>query len=139
MRFFAVLLLTIFGCIRLIASPKDFYQSEIQHLTQEDGLANNTLYNIYQDKNGFIWLGTDVGISRYDGIHFHNYELIDTEPQAVQRICEMEQDQLLWLELGRYHRIGCFDKTNGEFLALECDSSKILSCIYELHNHTHLF
>ena len=64
MRFFAVLLLTIFGCIRLIASPKDFYQSEIQHLTQEDGLANNTLYNIYQDKNGFIWLGTDVGISR---------------------------------------------------------------------------
>ena len=132
MRFFAVLLLTIFGCIRLIASPKDFYQSEIQHLTQEDGLANNTLYNIYQDKNGFIWLGTDVGISRYDGIHFHNYELIDTEPQAVQRICEMEQDQLLWLELGRYHRIGCFDKTNGEFLALECDSSKILSCIYDI-------
>ena len=132
MRFFAVLLLTIFYCIRLVASPTDFYQSDMQHLTQENGLANNTLYNIYQDKNGFLWLGTDVGISRYDGIHFHNYELIDTEPQAVQRICEMEQDQLLWLELSRYHRMACFDKTNGKYITLKCDSSDILSNIYDL-------
>ena len=118
MRFLAVLFVVICCCIRLVASPRDFYQSDMQHLTQKDGLANNTLYSFHQDKNGFLWIGTDVGISRYDGVHFHNYELIDIEPQAIQRICEMEQDHLLWLQLGRYNHIACFDKTSGEYVAL---------------------
>ena len=132
MRFLAVIIVVLCCCIRLVASPNDFYQSDMQHLTQTDGLANNTLYTFHQDKNGFLWLGTDVGISRYDGIHFHNYELIDIEPQAVQRICEMEQDNLLWMELGRSHRMACFDKTNGEYLRLECDSTHFLTHIYDL-------
>lgn len=132
MRLFAVLFLSICCCIRLVANTKEFYQSEMQHFTQENGLANNTLFSIHQDKNGFLWLGTDVGISRYDGVHFHNYELIDIEPQAVQRICEMEKDSLLWLELGRYNHIACFDKTNGKYIPLKCDSANFLTEIYDL-------
>ena len=132
MRFFAVILFTVCCYLGLIASPREYYQLDMQHLTQENGMANNTIYSIHQDKNGFLWLGTDVGISRYDGIHFHNYELIDIEPQAIKRICEMEQDQLLWLELGRNHRIACFDKTNGEYIPLECDSGDYLANIYDL-------
>lgn len=100
MRFLAVLFVVICCCIRLVASPRDFYQSDMQHLTQKDGLANNTLYSFHQDKNGFLWIGTDVGISRYDGVHFHNYELIDIEPQAIQRICEMEQDRFAMAAIG---------------------------------------
>ena len=132
MKFLTVILVLLCCCPRLVAFPKDLYQSDMQHLTQENGLANNTLYTLHQDKNGFLWLGTDVGISRYDGVHFHNYELIDIEPQAVQRICEMEQDNLLWLELGRYHHIACFDKTIGEYVTLTNDSSDVLSTIYDL-------
>ena len=132
MRFIAVLFVTLCCCIGLVASPKEFYQSDMQHLTQKDGLANNTLYTFHQDKNGFLWIGTDVGISRYDGMHFHNYELIDIEPQAIQRICEVEQDHLLWLQLGRYNHIACFDKTNGEYVTLTCDSSNVLQTIYDV-------
>lgn len=132
MRFFAVFLFALYCCIRLVASQQEFYQSEMQHFTHENGLANNTLYTIHQDKNGFLWLGTDVGVSRYDGVHFHNYDLVNIEPQAVQRICEMEQDSLLWLSLARYHRIACFDKTNGEYIPLTCDSSDVLSHIHDL-------
>lgn len=132
MKFLTTILIFLCCCPRLVAFPKDLYQSDMQHLTQENGLANNTLYTLHQDKNGFLWMGTDVGISRYDGVHFHNYELIDIEPQAVQRICEMEQDNLLWLELGRYHHIACFDKTIGEYVTLTNDSSDVLSTIYDL-------
>ena len=32
-----------------------------------DGLASNAVRNIGQDKNGYIWFGTDNGLCRYDG------------------------------------------------------------------------
>lgn len=39
----------------------------LQRLTTEDGLPSNTVRNIVQDSRGFIWLGTDAGLCRYDG------------------------------------------------------------------------
>ena len=83
MKGFTVWLCAICCCIQVMASSNEYHQLAPQHFTQEDGLVNNTLFTIHQDQKGFLWLGTDVGISRYDGVHFHNYELIDIEPQAV--------------------------------------------------------
>ncbi len=46
------------------------------HLDQEDGLASNDVLAILQDRKGFLWVGTNNGLQRYDGrqfIHFrHN-------------------------------------------------------------------
>lgn len=33
----------------------------------QDGLADNSVFSIHKDKDGFIWFGTGNGISRYDG------------------------------------------------------------------------
>lgn len=41
--------------------------------TEEQGLVNNTVGNIVQDREGIIWFGTDAGISRFDGKTFTNY------------------------------------------------------------------
>lgn len=40
------------------------------HLTTTDGLQSNTIYCTMQDCNGFIWIGTKDGLSRYDGNSF---------------------------------------------------------------------
>ena len=40
------------------------------HITSSDGLANNTIRDIFQDKKGFIWISTTNGLSRYDGHSF---------------------------------------------------------------------
>lgn len=37
------------------------------HLTTEDGLPNNFVYEFAEDKYGFIWIGTRTGLARYDG------------------------------------------------------------------------
>lgn len=79
-----------------------------------------------------MWLGTDVGVSRYDGVHFHNYDLTQVEPQAVKRICEMEQDSLLWLKLDRNLHMACFDKKTGLYIPLESDSETLLDDIHDL-------
>ncbi|MEO8404211.1 MAG: histidine kinase [Chitinophagaceae bacterium] len=39
----------------------------------KDGLAGSTVYDICQDKEGFIWLATEGGVSRFDGTHFTNF------------------------------------------------------------------
>ncbi|MFY0688677.1 MAG: histidine kinase [Cyclobacteriaceae bacterium] len=40
--------------------------------TIDDGLPSNTVYRIYQSKQGYLWLCTDRGLSRYDGRSFVN-------------------------------------------------------------------
>jgi ligand-binding sensor domain-containing protein/signal transduction histidine kinase len=43
------------------------------HLSVEQGLSNATVTCILQDKQGFMWFGTDDGLNRYDGYHFKVY------------------------------------------------------------------
>lgn len=54
--------------------------SQAQHLnfrsySAEDGLIQNVVNVIFQDREGFLWFGTDYGISRYDGFQFQQLEL----------------------------------------------------------------
>ena len=42
-------------------------------ITTENGLPSNTVYDIFQDKRGFIWIASDAGLSRYDGFEFITY------------------------------------------------------------------
>ncbi|MEM6297288.1 MAG: two-component regulator propeller domain-containing protein, partial [Bacteroidota bacterium] len=43
------------------------------HFTTQEGLANNIVNTITQDSTGFIWIGTQDGLSRFDGERFVNY------------------------------------------------------------------
>src|SRR4030095_9967597 len=43
--------------------------------TVEDGLVSNPVRQIFQDKKGFIWVGTWEGLSKYDGYKFTNYTI----------------------------------------------------------------
>ncbi|MBL0127060.1 MAG: ATP-binding protein [Flavobacteriales bacterium] len=38
-----------------------------QHLTTDDGLSDNAITCVYEDHAGFIWVGTEHGLNRYDG------------------------------------------------------------------------
>ncbi|HEX7047509.1 MAG TPA: diguanylate cyclase [Gammaproteobacteria bacterium] len=44
------------------------------HYSQEDGLAQNTVQVMVQDHRGFIWLGTDDGLHRFDGYEMVLYQ-----------------------------------------------------------------
>lgn len=51
--------------------------SNFEHFTVKDGLPSNHIYNCLQDRQGFMWIGTDAGVSRFDGKTFVNFTTAD--------------------------------------------------------------
>ncbi|OQP59955.1 hypothetical protein A3860_35525 [Niastella vici] len=50
------------------------------HYDGKDGLPSATVYCIAQDRDGFMWFGTETGLSRFDGTHFRNFTTEDGLP-----------------------------------------------------------
>ncbi|ASZ13125.1 histidine kinase [Chitinophaga pendula] len=49
----------------------------------DQGLAGNIVYSITQDKEGFLWFGTETGVSRFDGTSFQNFTIKDGLPDNI--------------------------------------------------------
>lgn len=52
-------------------------QLPFRHYSTNDGLPSSETYSSYQDTKGYIWIATDMGVSRFDGYHFKNYSTAD--------------------------------------------------------------
>jgi ligand-binding sensor domain-containing protein len=61
----------------------------------EDGLPHDVCYGIHQDQKGFMWIGTDLGLVRFDGNTFHPYGLEDGLPNPyIITVGETPQGQI---------------------------------------------
>jgi signal transduction histidine kinase len=49
-------------------------------LSMEDGLVNPQVSALFEDRDGFLWIGTLEGVSRFDGLTFTNYSAGDGVP-----------------------------------------------------------
>ena len=54
-----------------------------RHLTLQDGLSQNTITSILQDSQGFIWLGSENGLNRYDGHEVVSYRRDQDDPRSL--------------------------------------------------------
>ena len=50
-----------------------YAESVFQHYTQDTGLPQPTVTALTEDREGFLWIGTQGGLSRWDGYRFRNY------------------------------------------------------------------
>lgn len=44
-----------------------------KQLSISEGLSNNSVRSIFRDSRGFLWIGTESGLNKYDGYSFHQY------------------------------------------------------------------
>jgi ligand-binding sensor domain-containing protein len=68
--------------IRLLPYSSFAQEYSYTHFDISDGLAGSTIYCITQDRNGFILVGTETGVSRFDGTHFVTYTTKDGLPDV---------------------------------------------------------
>lgn len=76
-------------------------QFHFRHYNIENGISANNISALLQDQKGFIWIGTDYGLSRFDGNQFTFYQ--KTNPHysnfhanSINTICETNSNEL-WL------------------------------------------
>lgn len=94
-------LLVVFLQLTLVSLSAQAWSTYPRHITVDEGLPTLDVYHIHQDKNGFIWLGTDVGLARYDGYDFEVMTTRDGLPNNdVIRIVEDKQGRLWVSSIG---------------------------------------
>ena len=64
--------------------------------SQSEGLTNMAVHCLLQDREGFLWAGTDNGLFRYDGRAFHSYSVKQGLPGATVLAVAESPDGVLW-------------------------------------------
>jgi len=101
-----------------------FSQQEKQyaftHYSTSNGLVSNSVFNILQDQQGYIWMATVDGLQRYDGSRFLTFRHSSTNPHSLpaNSILQitMDKDGNLWLYAGE--KMGFFDTKKFSFTAV---------------------
>lgn len=77
--FFVLLLVCNFNFVN--AQP---LQNNFEHFTKNDGLPSDEINAIMQDHLGYLWIGTNNGLSRFDGYSFENFTVVKGNTKYLQ-------------------------------------------------------
>ncbi|HEX5654536.1 MAG TPA: two-component regulator propeller domain-containing protein [Chitinophagaceae bacterium] len=111
---FLGLLVFIISAQSLYAQPPPL---QFQHLSDEQGLSNNRVWAITQDKYGLIWIGTGDGLNRFDG---YKVEVFRNErgnkkslPHNHVRCLFADSGGMLWI--GTSNGLAYYDNLSNSF------------------------
>lgn len=89
-----------------------------EQLSLDDGLSQSVVNVILQDRKGFLWIGTDDGLNRYDGYSFKIYKPDTSKPFGLsdRSITDLVEDKqgYLWVSTGS-GGLNRFDPNTGQF------------------------
>ena len=106
-----LILVCIFSCLKISTSYANIRESfNFKNITIEDGLSQSTVETIYQDSKGYIWIGTNDGLDRYNGYEFkhYKYDKYDKNSIANNYIVDIIEDKngYIWVStIGGLSRI----------------------------------
>lgn len=85
-----------------------------KQLSTTEGLSNNSVRSIYRDNRGFLWVGTESGLNKYDGYSFQQYyqNNSDLPDDAISEIFEGPDDNV-WIRTSSGYSI--YNYKTGKF------------------------
>lgn len=88
------LLLTCWLLMSVVLAKANSEHVTFYKLTNRDGLSNSQVNAIFEDDHGFIWLGTQSGMGRYDGFRFRNFFYSNLNQRSIPNnsVNEIMQD-----------------------------------------------
>lgn len=69
--------------ISVLPAYSGFNQKMFDRLTIKNGLPSSHIYTVFQDKLGFIWFGTEAGLTKYDGSTYIVYEHSPNDSNSI--------------------------------------------------------
>ena len=109
---------------------RPFKHGTWKHYTYLDGLGQNRVWTILQDRDSFLWFGTDGGgISRYDGDKFVNFTTDDG--LISNSVWAIHQDREGFLWFGTNGGISRYD--GDKFVNFTIDDGLISNSVWAIH------
>lgn len=106
---------------------------DLVHYNIENGLPSNNVYCIHTDRNGYLWLGTENGVVKYNGYNFRIFTTKDGLP--VNDVWRIEEDKYsrMWLfshtsQMG-YIRDNQYVKVKGNLENFSCQKVNTFAMI----------
>jgi len=132
LRLVFLLLLSGSGTAIALDSRKDLSQFKNEVWLTENGLPQNTVHSIAQTKDGYIWIGTEEGLARFDGVRFTVFDKQNTPPLKSNYIRALLADHqgALWIGTAE----GLVRMQNGKFTAFTTNEglpSNTIQAVYE--------
>ena len=112
---------------------KTFTQYVQDNWQTDQGLPQNAIYCITQTKDGFLWIGTEEGVARFDGVRFTVFNKANT-PEIKNNIINAlfaDREGNLWI--GTYGG-GVTEYKNGQFIHYGSEEGIVddhVICIYQ--------
>src|SRR5512138_988433 len=100
--------------------------TRFEHLTIEDGLSQNAGLAVFQDSKGYLWIGTQDGLNRYDGYSFHIYKHDPEDPNSLSHnsILAITEDKDGFLWIGTWGGgLNRFDPSTEKFVHYRYDAN----------------
>ena len=142
-------LFQFFTLVLLMVSmhPFDIYGQDkpvqFERISTSDGLSQNNVFSITQDQKGFIWIGTEDGLNRYDGYNFKIFKKIAGDTLSLSDTYIMtvleSVNGTLWVgtEFGGLNKFNSDTETFTSFQHNHTDPNSICSnFITSLHEDT---
>src|SRR5882672_1251066 len=96
-----LILLLYFGCRQALAldPARDLAQFNHQVWLTENGLPQNTVHSITQARDGYVWIATEEGLARFDGIRFTIFDKQNTSELKSNDVRVLLEDRrgALWI------------------------------------------
>ncbi|HEY9076146.1 MAG TPA: PAS domain S-box protein [Anaerolineaceae bacterium] len=89
-----------------------------EHLTIDNGLSQNAGLALLQDRQGYLWIGTQDGLNRYDGYTITQFKHDPANPKSISAnsIIALYQDRAGFLWIGTWGGgLNRFDPLSGQF------------------------
>lgn len=105
----------VFSLVMFLLFPIMLHASlekNYKKMNMQNGLAGNSVYSIFKDKDGFIWFGTGDGLSRYDGKNIRSFTS-DKYNMAIEYMYDTSDGLLLFITNSNLH---CFDRYRESFV-----------------------
>src|ERR1700722_5648037 len=114
---FLIVIILLLSVRPALTQPIPVSGYAVQHFTDENGLPQNSINDLLFDKNGYLWLASQVGLVRYDGSSFKLYYPND-KPIMESNITLLGKDEKGSIYFQTIdHQLYCYAGNNGKPLA----------------------